>query len=112
MSRKRTTYSAEFLTESDCFATASLHIGLDKEGHYNFSLATIEKDIPLFIDYLDFPPSYIGTDFSINIHNNILKNIYSDTHLYKKFKWVASYYVLKLNEHDNESLLIPKLLNL
>jgi len=25
MSRKRTTYSADFLIESDCFATASLH---------------------------------------------------------------------------------------
>jgi len=78
----------------------------------DFSLTTIEKDIPLFIDYLDFPPSYEGTDFSINIHDNILKNIYSDTHLYKKFKWVASYYILKLNEHDTESLLIPELLNL
>lgn len=78
----------------------------------DFNLATIEKDIPLFIDYLDFPPTYIGTDFSVNIHDNILKNIYNDTHLYKKFKWVASYYILKLNEYDKENLLIPELLNL
>ena len=78
----------------------------------DFNLATIEKDIPLFIDYLDFPVSYKGTNFSRNIHDNVLKNIYNNTHLYKKFKWVASYYVLKLNEHDNESLLIPELLNL
>ena len=78
----------------------------------NFNLANLEKDIPLFIDYLDYAPTYEGTEFKMNIHENIMKNMYKSTSLYTKFKWVSKYYILKLDEYDKESLLVEELRNL
>ncbi len=78
----------------------------------NFHLANLEKDIPLFIDYLDYAVAYDGTDFKMDIHNNILKNMYQNTSLYAKFRWISKYFILKLEEYDQTSPLVEELRNL
>lgn len=75
----------------------------------NFTLANFEKDIPLFIDYA---PTFPGTNFNMNIYDNIVTNMYQNTSLYHKFRWVSQYFILKLDEHDKENLLIEELRNL
>ncbi len=59
----------------------------DSDGkHTNY----IEKDIPLFIDYLILLVEK-DHDLLLKIIDNIENNIYQSTALYKKFKWVADY---------------------
>lgn len=65
----------------------------------------IEKEFPLFVDYLSF---FFNPNNSVNITKdnlkaiemiiqNVEKNIYTKTALYKKYKWLANY-ILSINE--------------
>lgn len=68
------------------------------ENHNEF----IEKDIPLFIDYLS-PLSKNDGVFLFDIINHIEKNIYTNTQLYEKFKWVTDYLRTILDKNDNQA---------
>lgn len=51
----------------------------------------ITQDLPLFIDYLS-PLLESGSNGSINkVLKNIQKNMYSDSRIYSKYRWVADY---------------------
>ncbi len=50
----------------------------------------IDQDVALFIDYLSPIVEENGRNF-IKIINNIERNLYKDTKIYKKFRWVADY---------------------
>lgn len=69
----------------------------------------IEKEFPLFIDYLSFyfNPSNItnknhSQKYIERIIQNIEKNIYTKTALYKKYKWIANY-ILSIIENNSSS---------
>lgn len=66
----------------------------------------IEKDIPLFIDYLSPIVEENGKDFE-KIVENISKSIYSNTNNYSKFKWVVEY--LKDVAHTVDTRLEPNI---
>ena len=57
----------------------------------------LEKDIPIFIDYLDFATSVLKEGHIDTIIENIEKNMYNNTNLYKKFKWLSTYLLTKLD---------------
>lgn len=50
----------------------------------------IEQDVALFIDYLSPIVEENGNNL-LGIIKNIERNLYKDTKLYKKFRWVADY---------------------
>ena len=50
----------------------------------------INKDVPLFIDYLLPIVEKGGENFELLV-NNLAKSIYSDTNIYDKFRWVVEY---------------------
>ncbi len=75
---------------------------------YDWENSQIEKDIPLFIDYLSF---CVHNKENINTFNlgekileNIEKNIYNNTSLYKKFKWVSNYFSSIIENKDEVNL--------
>ena len=72
----------------------------------------LEKDIPLFIDYLDFTLYFKSEEHISTLIENIEKNMYHSTKLYKKFKWVTDYYISKLNSNDDNIKYTKRLLNL
>lgn len=69
----------------------------------------IEKEFPLFVDYLSF---YFNPSNKTNINHsqkhikriiqNIEENIYTKTALYKKYKWIANY-ILSIIESNPSS---------
>lgn len=61
------------------------------------SSIVLEKDIPLFIDYLDFATSFLEETYIHTIIENIEKNMYDNINLYKKFKWLSMYLLTKLD---------------
>jgi len=69
----------------------------------------LEKDIPLFIDYLDFTTSFLEEGYIDDIIENIENNMYNNTNLYKKFKWVSTYVLTKLDEDYKD---VKRLINL
>lgn len=77
---------------------------------YDWENSQIEKDIPLFIDYLSFCVHNIENMNTFNlgekILDNIERNIYNDTSLYKKFKWVSSYFSSIIENKDEVNLKI------
>ena len=83
----------------------------DREIYFNWNIdTTLEKDIPLFIDYISFVKK--DPDFKEKVKiiiNNVENNIYSKTELYTKFKWVAEYLRVSLLRIEKESLLTKKL---
>ena len=50
----------------------------------------IKQDTPLFIDYLA-PIAEENGDSLLRIINNIESNLYQNTSIYSKFRWVADY---------------------
>lgn len=69
----------------------------------------IEKDFPLFIDFLalQFNPSEATSEINMiqmkeEIVKNIENNIYTNTALYSKYKWLANYLISIIE--NNESL--------
>ena len=71
------------------------HILYDWETNKNNS-SVLEKDIPLFIDYFDFATSRLEDGHIPGIIENIENNMYNNTTLYKKFKWLSTYLLTKL----------------
>ncbi len=73
----------------------------DPDGqHTNY----IEKDVPLFIDYLA-PLVEKEERPLLKVIENIENNIYQSTALYKKFRWVADYLQsLFVKERKNDNL--------
>jgi hypothetical protein len=69
----------------------------------------LEKDIPLFIDYFDFATEFLTNKYISTIIENIEKNMYHNTTLYKKFKWLSTYLLTKL---DINNLEIKRLIDL
>ncbi|MCG3657974.1 hypothetical protein [Aliarcobacter butzleri] len=77
---------------------------------YNWNKTNfIEKEFPLFVDYLSFffNPSYKTNTKHSEKHiqriiQNIEENIYSKTALYKKYKWIANY-ILSIIESNPSS---------
>ncbi|MFW2598909.1 hypothetical protein ACN9JZ_05210 [Aliarcobacter butzleri] len=66
----------------------------------------LEKDIPLFIDYLSF---FLKNDENHNKHEimeqviiNIENNIYNNTSLYEKFKWLSIYFSELIKNQKSE----------
>ncbi len=66
------------------------------------NLSTLEKDIPLFIDYFDFATSRIEDSHIPTIIQNIENNMYNNTTLYKKFKWLSVYLLTKLKSDHTD----------
>lgn len=78
---------------------------------YNWNNSNfIEKEFPLFVDYLSF---FFNPSNSVNITKdnlkaiemiiqNVEKNIYTKTALYKKYKWLANY-ILSIIESNPSS---------
>lgn len=97
--------------------------GLDYENCGKFILFDwsqnnkLEKDIPLFIDYLSF---FLKEDKLTNkeiirdkVIENIENNIYLNTSLYSKFKWVSEYfYTIVKNQREDLNTCISRLENL
>ena len=77
---------------------------------YDWENSQIEKDIPLFIDYLSFCVHNKENTNAFNlgekILDNIEQNIYNNTSLYKKFKWVSSYFSSIIENRDEVNLKI------
>lgn len=65
----------------------------------------IEKDVPLFIDYLAYcikeDHAQDKNTLTLKIIGNIEKNIYNNTTLYKKFKWVGNYFQSTIENSNN-----------
>ena len=75
---------------------------------YDWENSQIEKDIPLFIDYLSYCVHYkinLNTfNLGVKILDNIERNIYNSTSLYKKFKWVSNYFNSIIENKDEVNL--------
>lgn len=64
----------------------------------------IEREIPLFIDYLSPYAENNNTDL-LEIISNIEKSIYSSTSIYPKYRWIADYLkALENRERLNDNL--------
>lgn len=64
----------------------------------------IKKDFPLFIDYQLFPFLNDKTDQVKDIVKIIENNIYTNTNLYTKYKWLADYILSIIDTHPNKDL--------
>lgn len=60
------------------------------EDQIGYPRTLIPRDVPLFIDYL-CPIVERGGDDLLAVIQNIENNIYRDTRLYEKYRWVADY---------------------
>jgi len=85
---------------------------------YDWENSQIEKDIPLFIDYLSFCVHRKKDLYTLNLGEKILenieRNIYNNTALYKKFKWVSSYFssIIEIKDEVNLKVHLKKVKNL
>lgn len=81
-----------------------------------YSNIELEKDIPLFIDYLSFflkeTDELNKTEIRNKVIDNIESNIYSNTSLYEKFKWLAKYFSNIMQNHKCFSNEVSRLKNL
>lgn len=68
----------------------------------------IEKDVPLFIDYL-LPFVLYSKRQVEKIIENLEKSIYGKTDVYPKYKWVANYLFLILNIEDKHEDLMKRI---
>lgn len=57
--------------------------------HLDFINKTLEKDVALFIDYLN--PLFHGENIFPKIISNIEKTMYAGNEIYPKFRWVVDY---------------------
>lgn len=78
-------------------------------GSVDASLFYLEKDVPLFIDYLDYLFHVQNDEDQETIYKNIRGNMHDHTDVYKKFKWVANYYISKLYQENGDNPLLEKL---
>ena len=69
------------------WGTTILYCWEDQIGYPN---ALIDRDVPLFIDYLCPIVERGGLDL-VTIIGNVESNIYCDTKQYEKYRWVADY---------------------
>lgn len=71
----------------------------DWRKNISVSKHTIEQDVPLFIDYLS---DILDVQESLHrVINNIKSSMYSNTRIFKKFRWVADYlYTILLREEN------------
>lgn len=78
-------------------------------------LYPIEKDLPLFIDYLDFCVNHeqgIKEGHIKKIIQNIENSIYANSEIYKKYQWISKYLCSKIEHDGNYYTYSRKLKNL
>jgi len=70
-------------------------------GNLELKSYSMEKDIPLFIDYLD---NLKNTGKIDTIIENIKKSVYSSTSIYDKFRWVSNYIISKYSSNEENKV--------
>lgn len=68
------------------------------------NLYGINKDVPLFIDYVDA----LNENELNNFAELLKKNAYLNTSVYPKYKWLANYLISKIN-HEKQKVLVDTL---
>lgn len=116
----------KIVTELKCKSAAELIQKINSKKAFNWgehilydwgtnknNFSTLEKDIPLFIDYFDFATTNEhGSQYILDIIENIENNMYNNTTLYKKFKWLSVYLLSKLEHNDTNETMIKRLIDL